>query len=76
VDMKEDEKDRTLWKLGYRNRPTPACGNNKPGSRQMMTMSKITKFVQQLSRHVICVVMENLYNLIPLDAPDKFVDVP
>jgi len=29
--------DRTLSRLGCRNRPTPACGDNKPGSRQMIT---------------------------------------
>jgi len=29
--------DRTFWSLGCRNRLTPACGDNKPGSKQMMT---------------------------------------
>jgi len=32
--------DRTLWRLGCRNRLTSACGDNKPGSRQMMTGAK------------------------------------
>jgi len=46
VDMKvrglkrSDAVDRTLWELGCRNRPTPACGDNKPGSRQMITRAK------------------------------------
>jgi len=31
---------RTLWRLGCRNRPTSVCGNNKPGSRQIMTGAK------------------------------------
>jgi len=35
-----DAVDRTLWRLGCRNRSTPASGNNKPGSRQMMTGTK------------------------------------
>jgi len=34
---RSDAVDRTLWRLGCRNRSTPACGDNKPGSRQMMT---------------------------------------
>jgi len=34
---RSDAVNRTLWRLGYRNRLTPACRDNKPGSRQMMT---------------------------------------
>jgi len=37
---RSDAVDRTLWRLGCRNRPTPACGDNKPGSRQIMTGEK------------------------------------
>jgi len=46
VDMKvrrlerSDAVDRTLWRRGCRNRPIPACGDNKPGSRQIMTEAK------------------------------------
>jgi len=46
VDMKvrelkrSDAVDRTLWRLGCRNRPTVACGDNKPGSRQITTGAK------------------------------------
>jgi len=44
VDMKvrglksSDAADWTLWRLGCSNRLTPACGDNKPGSRLMMTV--------------------------------------
>jgi len=34
---RSDAVDRTHWRLGCRNRLTPACEDNKPGSRQMMT---------------------------------------
>jgi len=37
---RSDAVDRTHWRLGCRNRPTPACGVNKSGSRQMMTRAK------------------------------------
>jgi len=37
---RSDAKDQTLWIQGCRNRPAPACGDNKPGSRQMMTGAK------------------------------------
>jgi len=46
VDMKvrglkrSDAVDRTLWRLGCRNRLTPACRDNKLGSRHMMTGTK------------------------------------
>jgi len=46
VDMKirglktSDSMDRTFWILGCRNRPTPVCGDSKPGSKQMMTGAK------------------------------------
>jgi len=46
VDMKirglkrSDAVDRTLWRLGCRNRSIFACGVNKPGSKQMMTGAK------------------------------------
>jgi len=32
--------DRMLWRLDCRNRPTLACGDNKPCSRQIMTGAK------------------------------------
>jgi len=31
---------QTLWRLDCRNRFTPACGENKASSRQMMTGAK------------------------------------
>jgi len=37
---RSDAVDRTLWRLGCRNRPTPASGDNKPGFRQIMTGAK------------------------------------
>jgi len=46
VDMKvtglkrSDAMDRTHWRLGCRNRLTPACGDNKPGSMQKITGAK------------------------------------
>jgi len=45
VDMKvrglkrSDTVDRTLWRLGCRNRPTLTCGD-KPGFEQIMTGAK------------------------------------
>jgi len=35
-----DAVDRTHWRLGFRNRPTLACGNNKSGFKQMITGAK------------------------------------
>jgi len=46
VDMKvrglkrSDVMDRKLSRLDCRNRPTSACGDNKPGFRQMITGAK------------------------------------
>jgi len=46
VDMKvrglkrSNAVNQTFWRLGYRNWLTPACEDNKLGSRQIITEAK------------------------------------
>jgi len=46
VDMKvrgpkrSDAVDRTLWRLDCRNRPIPACEDNKPGLQAIINGAK------------------------------------